>query len=398
LAYKAFTPLDDWSHQPWAITYVCKGQGLCITQLRPTHTRDIVFLQLQSRNSLPVTLINIYNAPIGSTNANEAINTLLSCPLRRSPSTFLAGDLNLHSRRWNPILVTESSLTNTFTDWLDQAHFIYTAQPGVATHIRGNILDLAFISGPYTASTTIAKHLQVTSDYSPLLTTINWDLKRSQIVRRLRLDTLDHKQFITLLKEALLSIPISPLVPTTEELDAFAAGLTRAISTAYNGSAKRSYGQGTGVPWWNEACKEAVNRNKYSPIELTARNLRNTIRNAKRAYWTNKLDNVQVLTDVYKMTKWHKSTGTYRSPPFADPQNPTHSLAIDISDKRDILIRNLLSNTAEAGDIPYNTPAVLVRSIRFPTITAADIRKAILEAGNTALGQDEISTAILQTA
>jgi hypothetical protein len=51
------------------------------------------------------------------------------------------------------------------------------------------------------------------------------------------------------------------------------------------------------------------------------------------------------------MTKWHKSTGTYRSPPFKDPQNPTHSLAADTSDKRDILIRNLLSNTAEAGDI-----------------------------------------------
>ena len=97
-AYEAFTPLDDWSHQPRAITYVRKGQGLCITQLRPTYTCDIVFLQLQSCNSLPVTLINIYNAPIGSTNANEAINTLLSCPLRRSPSTFLAGDLNLHSR------------------------------------------------------------------------------------------------------------------------------------------------------------------------------------------------------------------------------------------------------------------------------------------------------------
>ena len=98
------------------------------------------------------------------------------------------------------------------------------------------------------------------------------------------------------------------------------------------------------------------------------------------------------------MTKWHKSTSIYCSPLFANLQNPTHSLAIDISDKRDILIQNLLSNTAKARDIPYNTPAVLVRSIRFLIITAADIRKAILEASNTALGQDKISTAILQTA
>jgi len=98
------------------------------------------------------------------------------------------------------------------------------------------------------------------------------------------------------------------------------------------------------------------------------------------------------------MTKWHKSTGTYRSPPFKDPQNPTHSLAIDTSDKRDILVRNLLSNTAEAGDIPFDAPVVPVRSINFPAITTADIRKAILKAGNTAPGQDEITTAILQVA
>src|SRR2546429_993752 len=68
-AYEAFTPLDNWSYRPRAITYVRKGRGLCISQLRPVHTRDIVLLQLQSRNSLPVTLINIYNVPTGSTDA-----------------------------------------------------------------------------------------------------------------------------------------------------------------------------------------------------------------------------------------------------------------------------------------------------------------------------------------
>ena len=98
------------------------------------------------------------------------------------------------------------------------------------------------------------------------------------------------------------------------------------------------------------------------------------------------------------MTKWHKSTSTYRSPLFKDLQNPTHSLAADISDKRDILIRNLLLNIAEAGDIPFDAPIVLVRSINFPAITTADIRKAILRAGNTAPGQDEISIAILRVA
>jgi hypothetical protein len=49
-------------------------------------------------------------------------------------------------------------------------------------------------------------------------------------------------------------------------------------------------------------------------------------------------------------------------------------------------------------EISFDTPVAPVRSINFPAITTADIRKAILKAGNTAPGQDEISTAILRAA
>jgi hypothetical protein len=98
------------------------------------------------------------------------------------------------------------------------------------------------------------------------------------------------------------------------------------------------------------------------------------------------------------MTKWHKSIGAYRSPPFTDPQNPHLGLAASIIEKREILVRNLLSNTAEAGDIPFDSPIIAARKIDFPPITAADIRKAILEAGNTAPGLDEIPITILKVA
>jgi len=98
------------------------------------------------------------------------------------------------------------------------------------------------------------------------------------------------------------------------------------------------------------------------------------------------------------MTKWHKSIGAYRSPPFTDPQNPHLGLAASIIEKREILVRNLLSNTAEAGDIPFDSPTIAARKIDFPPITAADTRKAILEAGNTAPGLDEIPITILKVA
>ena len=78
------------------------------------------------------------------------------------------------------------------------------------------------------------------------------------------------------------------------------------------------------------------------------------------------------------MIKWHQSTGCYRSPPLADPQAPEGALAVSTEQKRALLVKELLINTAEAGDIIYNTPAIAPRSIPFPEITLEDIRKSIL--------------------
>lgn len=63
-AYESFTPSDDWTIRPRVISYVRKGAGLQIAQLRPATTRDIIFLEIQTRNSLPVVVINAYNAPL----------------------------------------------------------------------------------------------------------------------------------------------------------------------------------------------------------------------------------------------------------------------------------------------------------------------------------------------
>jgi hypothetical protein len=98
------------------------------------------------------------------------------------------------------------------------------------------------------------------------------------------------------------------------------------------------------------------------------------------------------------MSKWHASTGVYRSPPFADPQNPFTGLSINISKKREILIRNLLTNTAIAGDIPFNSPVASIRAIEFPLILVVNVREAVLRTRSTALGLDEILTRVFKVA
>src|SRR5436190_16111778 len=130
----------------------------------------------------------------------------------------------------------------------------------------------------------------------------------------------------------------------------------------------------------------AVQENQAEFSAETARNLRNTVRKAKSKYWADKLDSVTDTNNVFKMTKWHQSTGRYHSPPLTDLQNPMGTPAISTSEKRDLLIRELLTNTADAGNISFDAPAIAARDIPFPVTMAQDICKAILGAGNTAPG------------
>jgi hypothetical protein len=96
--------------------------------------------------------------------------------------------------------------------------------------------------------------------------------------------------------------------------------------------------------------------------------------------------------------KWHQSIRIYKSPPLKDPQYPENPPARSLEEKRNLLVSKLLINSAKARDISDTCPTAATRSINFPLITSEDVRKLVLEAGNTAPGADEIPTVILQAA
>ena len=300
--YETFSPSDDWTARPRTMSYVRKGTGICTAQLRPTPSRDLVFLQLQAHSLPTLTVINVYNAPAGSDGAGEALQSLLTLPHSYTRTVFIAGDFNLHHSRWDPNTVYPPSRADGLIEWLDKNSVVYTSEKGVPTHKQGNVLDLAFLSSNLTAITSVAEHLDVTSDHTPLLTSVNWDPQAHQPPKRLRIDTLDIELFTALLQPNLCALPRLTGLSTTEDLDNAASGLTEAVSRAFNGSAKRSLGQNTGYPWWDESCKAAAYRHRSARSDATARILRNTVRKAKRQYWRDRLDSVKDITDVYKMT------------------------------------------------------------------------------------------------
>ena len=80
----------------------------------------------------------------------------------------------------------------------------------------------------------------------------------------------------------------------------------------------------------------------YRAGECTKRSFRSTVRRAQRGFWRDKLDQASKAKDVFDMTKWHKSTGTYHSPPLKDPQHPDRPPANTPLAKQTVLINNLL--------------------------------------------------------
>src|ERR1700744_4682260 len=128
---------------------------------------------------------------------------------------------------------------------------------------------------------------------------------------KLRSDTLDQPLFLTLLGSNCNGL--APLVVTEAGLDSYASGLVAAIHQAYAGAAKRALGSGRGHPWWNTECDQA--RLQYRAGECTKSTFRSTVRRAQRGFWRDKLDQASRAKDVFDMTKWHKSTGSYHPPP-----------------------------------------------------------------------------------
>ncbi len=104
-------------------------------------------------------------------------------------------------------------------DWLDSHSFVYIGPIGTPTHTQGNTLDLAFSTSPLPAYTTLASHLDSTSDHYSLLITVHWDSRTNELIRCLRLDTLDIDIFKNTLQSSLAHCLALIDVPGIADLD-----------------------------------------------------------------------------------------------------------------------------------------------------------------------------------
>ncbi|KAI1004606.1 hypothetical protein K3495_g3606 [Podosphaera aphanis] len=156
-----------------------------------------------------------------------------------------------------------------------------------------------------------------------------------------------------------------------------------------------------GQPWWDQSCREAKQRYSETVRSLTpsydaTKEFRKVIRRAKTSFFQKKLNDVSNAKEVWDITKWHKSKGTFRAPPLSDPRSPNTALAHNLEDKREVLFRNLLQNHSDTEDVSLSTPTVPTMSLPFPDLTIEEVSRSILGAGNTTPGNDQIPTAVLR--
>jgi hypothetical protein len=98
-----------------------------------------------------------------------------------------------------------------------------------------------------------------------------------------------------------------PHLPSTDQLDALAQGITDALVAALEASTKKATGQGTGQPWWTEDCRTAMaelrqaRQRDTSLLEAAKSNMRRVIRKAKQEYWHRQIAEASAGKDIFQM-------------------------------------------------------------------------------------------------
>ncbi|CCU79231.1 reverse transcriptase, putative [Blumeria hordei DH14] len=286
----------------------------------------------------------------------QAVRALLSLTFPgHSNRIFLAGDLNLRHTRWQVSSQTTSPLAEPFIEWTNRLNITLISESDMPTHTRGSVLDLAFASSPLilgVVESSIIPEPDVTSDH----------------------------------------LPIASLIPLTLQISSLKA------------SARRALGKGTGQSWWKNDCRNAAQAYRTTRRSSTDQNtinagkqlLRAAVRGAKRKFFQDKIDQANTAKNVFGMVNWHRTIGSFRTPPLKDPTNPGGPPANTLQEKRDVLARNLLQNVSEVADVALDVLSVDTASLTLPDLMPAEIKDSVIKAGNTAPGEDEIPTAILK--
>jgi len=337
------------------VTYTRKSIASVIRNitLHPMASLNTLILDVLDNTSITLCLVNVYHAH--PTTGHDLHHILRQEPDDTVP-TALVGDFNTHSPVWSLPGCTPSSWGTTLTDWMGAWGFQCLNPIGVPTWVgsregdQPSVLDLVLANdiARYSAQlgdVTVSLPDSLGSDHAALIFEI-YPLDSIAIIPPLapsgfkvddELKDLWVKEFVMLLPPCLPYAPEHSTVPS--DLSVIRRGVTahesideslNLFNWAINEASRRTLKPNRvpdprGVRWWNDACSMAHTLAQTAPAgrqrHLAARNLRNTVAEAKRAWAHEQLNEAVDAQNIWRLAKARKGRRTNLFPPLRNADN-----------------------------------------------------------------------------
>lgn len=371
------------------MTYVRRDPRLLADQIRPSQTRDILWLVING-----MTIVNFYR----QNDEHDALETLLQWPV--PGRCLVAGDFNARHRSWQTGPTTNHG--QEIAAWSSENDLNLLNYLDVPTNPHGNTIDLAFTNMPL-AEAIVEDHLATSSDHFTLSLTLP-DIRPAPIrPGKVRITTDDElKRFAEIVELGATAIPLESSTPA--DLDELASALVNLLMSAAKAAGRPLWRSSRSAPWWTEECVGAAAafravrrlypRGFNQDVQIANRDLHRVVRRAKRQYWRNLVDSFSDSSAVFKAVRWLKSPGPFQPPPLQVDDIVYESQM----DKANALRQATLERRTAEDDIA--NPWISVsspRPIPLPLeISPDEVQYATLHTGNISPGSDNITVDLLK--
>ncbi|KID81346.1 reverse transcriptase [Metarhizium guizhouense ARSEF 977] len=284
-AYDAFSSVDYWdgpSTRPRVMTYLRRSPTLLADQLRPSPSRDMLWLHVDD-----TTFVNVYRQP----GVHETLDLLVQWPI--PGRCVVVGDFNARHYSWQA-----GDTTGRGND--------------IATWATRN--DLSLLNPPNKPDQPVRQH------------------HRSRLLKHSSCGghgggPSGHKLGSF---HAELDHPIHASHPSSARQDPGHVG--RRTQTNSNASSAASRAghltrkRARAAPWWNDKCALAAaghrSMRRIYPLgygneaRLARKRLQRVVRDTERLFWQALVDKVSSNEDIFKITRWTKARSPFQPPPL----------------------------------------------------------------------------------
>ena len=215
------------------MTYVRRRPELLADQIRPTTTRDILWLTINN-----TTIVNFYRQPF----LDEALDILLRWPC--PPRCLVAGDFNAKHPTWQTGRLEDRG--EDIASWASENRLALLNETDIPTNPHGNTIDLAFTNIGL-AEATIEDHLATSSDHFTLSITLPEFQRVTARPGRVRVSSDEEvKRFVEAVEAAVTGVPVNTSTPG--QLDALASDLVNVLQRAVNAAGRPIHKGTRGAP------------------------------------------------------------------------------------------------------------------------------------------------------